>query len=112
MFTLDQTAERITLIAADCAELTATNATQFRRSILELIEGGHSRIVIDLHQVTEVDSSGIGALVSLLKRIGMRGEMILCGMTEKVAQLFRLTRMDQIFPIQPDSAAALRALAV
>ena len=108
---LEQTTASVTLIAPNGATLTARNATRFRQSVLDLIEQGHSRIVIDLHEVSDVDSTGIGALVSLLKRIGLRGEMVLCGLCDKVARMFQLTRMDMIFPIQPDSAAALRVMA-
>ncbi|WP_225028376.1 STAS domain-containing protein [Xinfangfangia pollutisoli] len=111
MIRLEETASAVTVIAPDAAGLTAMTAGEFRRRVLALIEGGQSRFVIDLREVQDVDSSGIGTLVGLLKRIGLRGEMILCGPSEKVAQIFRLTRMDAIFPIQPDSAAALRALA-
>ena len=111
MLKLEHPLSRVTLIAPQFEELTAANAAGFKRSILDLIEDGHSRIVIDLGQVNAVDSSGISALVGVLQRLGLRGEMALCGMSEKVERLFTLTRMDRVFPIHSDADGAVRALA-
>jgi anti-sigma B factor antagonist len=111
MIRLETPIADVALIAAQFDELTADTAPMFKRSVMRLIEDGHSRIVLDLRQVHGVDSTGIGALVGLLKRIGLRGEMVLCGLSDKVAAAFRLTHMDKIFSIHADSAAALRALA-
>ena len=111
MIRMDKTDARVTLVAPQFDELTAATAPVFAQSVLDLIESGHSRLVIDLARVDKVDSTGIGALVGLLKRIGFRGEMVLCGMSDAVARLFRLTRMDKVFPIHADAAGAMRALA-
>lgn len=111
MFETENASRGVVLVAPTFEELTVMNAAQFRRHMLDLIEGGNSRIVIDMGKVVEVDSSGIGALVVLLKRIGLRGEMALCGLSEKVARLFRLTHMDGIFAIHADREGALSAMA-
>ncbi|MGI3165681.1 STAS domain-containing protein [Pseudooceanicola sp. 200-1SW] len=90
--------------------LTAANATTFKDEVLALIEGGASRLVIDLGKVDFIDSSGIGALVGLLKRIGHRGEIVVSGLTDNVRQMFRITRMDRVFTSHDSAEAALRAL--
>ena len=104
------TADRITLVEAQLSTLTAATALGFKDRVLELIEAGHNLLVIDLAAVRIVDASGIGALVSLLKRIGVRGEVALCGLSESVMQMFRITRMDRVFAIHSDSSHAVEAL--
>lgn len=90
--------------------LTAANATQFKEEALALIEQKHDRLVIDLGGVSFVDSSGIGALVGLLKRVGNRGEVVVCSLQGSVSQMFRITRMDRVFSAYPDVDAAIKAL--
>jgi anti-sigma B factor antagonist len=111
MLKLEHRTTDVTVIAPQMETLTATNAASFRQSLMDMIEGGDSRIVIDLGKVTAVDSTGIGALVAVMKRIGMRGDLALCGLCDRVARNFSVTRMDRIFPIHATSSDALRAMA-
>jgi anti-sigma B factor antagonist len=90
--------------------LTAANSDSFRTDVLKLIESGQTRLVIDLTGVSMVDSSGIGAMVGLLKKVGSRGEIALCALSDNVKQIFRITRMDRVFKTFPDSAQALLAM--
>lgn len=111
MLKLEHPTKSVVLIAPQVEELTAANAANFRQSLLDVIEGGNTRIVIDLAKVIVVDSSGIGALVAVMKRIGLRGDLALCGLSERVARNFSITKMDRVFPIHQNSDDALRALA-
>ena len=77
MLKLEHPTKSVVLIAPQVEELTAANAANFRQSLLDVIEGGNTRIVIDLAKVIVVDSSGIGALVAVMKRIGLRGDLAL-----------------------------------
>ncbi|MEE2861610.1 MAG: STAS domain-containing protein [Paracoccus sp. (in: a-proteobacteria)] len=90
--------------------LTAANATAFRDQVYDLIERGEDRLVVDLAAVNFVDSTAICALVGVLKRLGVRGEIVLCGLSGSVAGMFRITRMDKVFPVFADCAAASAAL--
>lgn len=110
MLSLEHSTANVTLIAPQVSELTAANAASFRQSVLDVIDGGNNRIVIDLTKVIVVDSTGIGALVAVMKRIGLRGDLALCGLTDRVTRNFQLTRMDRVFPIHANSDDALRAL--
>jgi anti-sigma B factor antagonist len=58
-----------------------------------------------------IDSSGLGAIVSMLKLIGREGDLVLCGVTDPVMSLFKLTRMDRVFQMFPSEHDALAALA-
>jgi anti-sigma B factor antagonist len=90
--------------------LTAVNGTAFRDQAVALIEAGHARLIVDLSAITFIDSSGLGALVSVLKRVGNRGEIVVCGLSASLKQMVSITRMDKVFAAYPDKAAAINAL--
>ncbi len=90
--------------------LDAHAAPGFKDRLAELIQAGHGRIVLDLEAVEFMDSTGLGALVACMKRLGGSGSMALCGAREPVLQVLRLTRMDRVFPITNDAGEAIAAL--
>jgi anti-sigma B factor antagonist len=59
-------------------------------------------VVLDLGQVTFVDSSGLGAIVAVMKSMGDGRRLDLASLTPDVAKVFRLTRMDTVFLIHAD----------
>ena len=79
--------------------LDAYAAPGFRVRMAEFIQQGKRQIVLDLSDVTFLDSTGLGAIVSSLKRLEGNGIMVICGAGEMVMDVFRLTRMDRVFPI-------------
>jgi anti-sigma B factor antagonist len=90
--------------------LDASAAADFKGKIVDWINAGHHRIVLNLSQVDFVDSSGLGAIVSCLKTLGGNGDLVICGIQETVMSLFQLTRMNRVFQIFPTEAEALKAL--
>jgi anti-sigma B factor antagonist len=90
--------------------LGADNATACKDEVFALSDQKHDRLVIDLEQVSFIDSSGIGALVGLLKKLGTRGDVVICGMADNVRQMFRITRMDRVFSCYSDREEAFLAL--
>lgn len=89
------------------SRLDAARAPALREALLRRIEDGRTRIVLDLSGVSFMDSSGLGALVSALKRLGPGGTLAVAGATGAVARLFQLTRMDRVFALHPDVASAV-----
>ena len=79
--------------------LDAYAAPAFREQMAGFIQKGHRRIVLDLSLVSFLDSTGLGAIVSSLKRLDGDGVMVIAGACEMVMDVFRLTRMDRVFPI-------------
>lgn len=100
----------ITVIRPGVERLTAINAKAFKDEVIDLVEGGASRLVIDFHATSFLDSSGLGALTGVLKKIGHRGELVVCGLNQDVEQMFRICRMDRVFTIYRDEAAAIQGL--
>ncbi|MBN2124756.1 MAG: STAS domain-containing protein [Deltaproteobacteria bacterium] len=92
--------------------LDASHAMDFKGKMVDWINEGHTRILLDLSHVDFVDSSGLGAMVSSLKTIGKDGDLMICGVGKTVMSLFQLTRMNRVFRILPSQEEALQALSV
>ncbi len=79
--------------------LGADRALSFRESMARLIEQGHDTFVLDFSKVKCVDSSGLGAILATSKRLGKAGGILVAGSSEAVGSMFKLTRMDRVFPM-------------
>src|SRR5271169_3195575 len=90
------------------SRIAADVAARFKEDLIEYVTNGHRTFVLDLSEVTFIDSSGLGALIASLKVIGADGELALCGARETVASMFKLTRMNKVFRMfnTPEDAAA------
>ncbi|MBD2313394.1 STAS domain-containing protein [Desertifilum sp. FACHB-1129] len=91
--------------------LDSTKASQFREEISHLVSSGADIILVNLKDVTFVDSSGLGALVSALKIVrSSSGKLCLCSINEQVRMLFELTSMDRVFEVYPSEDDFLSAI--
>jgi anti-sigma B factor antagonist len=90
--------------------IDAATATDFKQKMTAWIDGGNRRIVLNLSKVDFIDSSGLGAVISALKKIGDNGNIVICSVKDTVMSLFRLTRMDRVFEIFPSEEEALKTL--
>jgi anti-sigma B factor antagonist len=90
--------------------LDAYLSADFKSGMISRIGSGNTRIVLDLSQVEFVDSSGLGAIISVLKTLGDTGELALSGMRPNVMSLCRLTRMDRVFQIFGSEQEAVKKL--
>jgi anti-sigma B factor antagonist len=91
--------------------LDAKIAVEFKDKMTELINAGNHNIILDLSNVDFVDSSGLGAIVTSLKILGRRGDLVVAGVKNDVMTMFTLTRMDRVFRMFPTTADAQQALA-
>jgi len=75
------------------------------------IKEGSAKVVLDMAGVPYMDSAGLGALVQasgLAKQQG--GDLRLCGVSNRVAELIKMTRTDVLLPMDSDVDASLKAL--
>jgi anti-anti-sigma factor len=80
--------------------LDGGNVNQLRREVSEIVEMGADIVLIDFQDVTFMNSSGLGALVSILKAVRSAGaELFICSLSEQVKMIFQLTKMDRVFKI-------------
>ncbi len=85
----------------------ASKAPAFKDAMARRIDAGSTLVVLDLSEVEFIDSSGLGAIVSCLKRLGPRGNMAVAGAKGAVSRLFTLTRMDKVFALEASVDAAV-----
>jgi anti-sigma B factor antagonist len=86
--------------------LDSTKAEDFRQTVDQLLREGVDVILIDLKDISFIDSSGLGTLVVLLKKVrSMERKLCICSINDQVRMLFELTNMDQVFDVYNDRAA-------
>ena len=85
--------------------LDGTRTQELRDRINQAIERDAKTILVDLSDVTFMDSSGLGALVTALKAVrATGGKLCICSVNEQVKILFELTSMDRVFEIFRDQS--------
>jgi anti-sigma B factor antagonist len=90
-------------------ELDANNAGEFKRDIAPLLES-HPKLVLDLRMLRFIDSSGLGAFLSCLRKSNARkGHLKLCEMSKSILGVFELVRMHRIFEIYATREEAVRS---
>ncbi|MGH1424214.1 MAG: STAS domain-containing protein [Pseudooceanicola sp.] len=95
-------------ITVDETRIDAAAAIRFKDRMREVIPQDARRIVLDLGAVTFIDSSGLGAIVSVMKQLDDGQRLELAALQPNVDRVFRLTRMDTVFPIHSCIAEAVR----
>ncbi|MGZ4829917.1 MAG: STAS domain-containing protein [Candidatus Angelobacter sp.] len=81
-----------------------------RDTIRDLIGKGNKKILLNLGDVTYIDSSGIGELVSAFTAVRREGgELKLLNLTKKVHDLLQITKLYTVFDIKDDEATAIKA---
>ena len=66
------------------------------------------RLVVDLSDVSYIDSAGLAALIEAMQKVeDYGGKFALAGLQETVRSIFEISRLDQVFQIFPDTDAAL-----
>ena len=87
-------------------ELDALSAPELRPLIDDLVENRRADISVDLSSLRMIDSSGVGALVSLYKRVRAQGgEVRFINVTAQPLVIFKLLRLDSVFGLTPEVSA-------
>ncbi|TVS05886.1 MAG: anti-sigma factor antagonist [Rhodobacteraceae bacterium] len=97
------------VICVQESRLDAAVALTFKEMIREAVELPGSPVILDLSQVEFLDSSGLGAIVGVMKLLGPDRPLEVAALSSSVRKLFRLTRMDTVFRIH-ESAPRTEAI--
>ena len=93
-------------------EIDLYTAPEFKERMVELIEAGKTRIVVDLSAATFIDSTTLGVLVGGVKRLRPGGGSLALVCTDQnITKIFEITGLDRVFPIHASREDALTALA-
>ena len=89
-------------------QLIVGNRQELKGLVQEGLDRGERKFVIDCTQTGYIDSSGLGALVSLSRKVREQGgELRIAGLNEDLRALFELTKLDTLFHISPTPDEAL-----
>ena len=81
-------------------EVDVATAPRLRDRLVQLVNEGPPKLVVDLSGLSFIDSMGLGALVSGLKRARAHdGDLRLVGASDHVAKVLEITRLDQAFVV-------------
>lgn len=90
-------------------DLDASNSKEFKEKMAPVLKEG-SKVVLDMGHVKFVDSSGLGAILSCLRKLNKGdGDLFLYGLNKPVQTLFELVRMNRVFKIYASKDEALKA---
>jgi len=91
-------------------QLIVGNRQELKELVREALEAGERKFVIDFTETGYIDSSGLGALVSISKKVREAGgDLRLAGLNDDLRTLFELTKLDTLFAIADTRDQALAA---
>ena len=81
-----------------------------RDAVLDLLAKNQKKILLNLGEVTYIDSSGIGELVSAFTTVrNQGGELKLLNLTKKVHDLLQITKLYTVFDVKEEETSAIKA---
>ncbi len=85
-------------------------ATTFRDTVRDLANGGNKKLLLNLAEVSYIDSSGIGEMVSGFTTVTNQGGQVkLLNLTKRVKDLLQITKLYTVFEVFDDEAHAVRS---
>lgn len=89
-------------------QLIVGNRQELKAMVQDGLDRGERKFLIDCTGTGYIDSSGLGALVTLSKKVReVNGELRIAGLNEDLRALFELTKLDTLFHISPSPEDAL-----
>lgn len=108
-FTIDQK-DGVTIFKLNEPRLDSQNAGQLKAEFLILAQPDVEKLILDLSQVSYVDSAGLSALLLAERQQSAHGgDIRLVGVNENVKSLLRITQLDRIFPMYATVTEAIQA---
>ena len=99
----------VAIVTLQAEHLDASAADEFKQAMQPILDANH-RIVLDMSPLRFVDSAGLGAILSCLRKLSAaEGDLKLCGLSKPVRSIFEISRMHRIFDILPTRAEAVQA---
>ena len=109
-FTFRRDEEKGVVVLGVDGQLIVGNRHELKQKVLDALEAGERKFLIDFSETGYIDSSGLGVLVSLSKKIReVDGELRLASLNDDLHTLFELTKLDALFAISDSLEEALSA---
>ena len=108
-FSVRKDPKGVVVIGVD-GQLIVGNRHELKTQVTEALDRGERRFLVDFTKTGYIDSSGLGVLVSLSKRVRESGgELRLAGLNDDLKTLFELTKLDTLFAVSDTAEEALAA---
>ena len=106
-FTKKTNAAGVAILEID-GQLIVGNRQELKTLVQDGLDRGERKFLIDCSRTGYIDSSGLGALVTLSKKVReANGDLRIAGLNEDLRALFELTKLDTLFHIAPSAEEAL-----
>jgi anti-sigma B factor antagonist len=100
-----------TQVISVSGEIHVSTVPEFARRLNQAIEGGKTRVILDMAGVGFIDSTGLSVLLNGLRRVNRaHGRLVLACDNPTVLRLFEITRLDDTFEIVPNRTLALERI--
>jgi anti-sigma B factor antagonist len=100
----------VTVIDAEGRITLGEGSSTFRDTVRDLVTKGSKKLLLNLGEVSYIDSSGIGELVSAFTSVTNHGGVLkLLKLTKRVQDLLQITKLYTVFEVFDDEAAAVRS---
>ncbi len=110
MKTSTRKVDNVTIVDLSGRITLGEGSVVLRDTIRDLISKGDKKILLNLGEVTYIDSSGIGELVSAFTTVrNQGGELKLLNLTKKVHDLLQITKLYTVFDVKDDETAAIQS---
>jgi anti-sigma B factor antagonist len=102
----------VTVVDAAGRITLGEGASMFRDKIRDLATGGNKKLLLNLAEISYIDSSGIGELVSGFTTVTNQGGVVkLLNLTKRVQDLLQITKLYTVFEVFDDETKAVRSFA-
>ncbi len=105
-FTVTQSGD-VSIVEVE-GQLIVSNRQELKQKVLDQLEKGARKVLVDFARTSYIDSSGLGVLVSLAKKMReLGGDLRLANLNDDLQTLFELTKLDTLFQIADTRERAL-----
>ena len=102
--------EDVTMVDVSGRIILGDETSTLRKTIRDLVSNGKKKIVLNLAEVSYIDSSGVGELVASYTAVrNAGGELKLLNLTKKVHDLLQVTKLYTIFDIKDNEFMAVKS---
>ncbi|MGO9095502.1 MAG: STAS domain-containing protein [Bryobacteraceae bacterium] len=100
-----------TVVVTLAGKMMLSDSAALETVIVNLLEAGRRKFIVDLSGLTHIDSTGIGTFIASLGKVSQAGgALAMAGAGGMVREGFRVTRLDKVFRFFPDVESARAAL--
>ena len=96
------------LVLLPVGRLDSANSLAFESIIMEHINNGEQRLIVDFNRLDFISSSGMRVLLIAAKKLkASKGKLVLCAMQDHIQEVFLISAFDQIIPIRDSRQSAM-----